>query len=246
MPLRVTLTFRWRLRPRPLSLRSQTPTADCVSVTQSCGVQDASASTAATPATTVSRSRAPSAREERYGPSHGEATPTTTLRLGRPRPRCVRALRLHAHRCCGRGVAMTYRCTATVEPGSEVMDRAACLDSPTPDIDWAEEGALQCMLEDGPHDRHVTFLRSGGHRNSDVFLCWRDEAPAQWLADLECCLLTATRLGSGCTLYKGHPGACEWAIVDLAREARLRAQAYEMARRRSTPEFLRSALNALL
>jgi hypothetical protein len=57
---------------------------------------------------------------------------------------------------------------------------------------------------------------------------------------------TARRLGAGCTIYKGHPGACEWAIVDPAREARLRAKAYELARRRSTPEFLRTALNALL
>jgi hypothetical protein len=154
-------------------------------------------------------------------------------------------VRLDARRRrCG-AAAMRYRCAATAEPDGEVVARAARLGSST-EIDWTPDGVLQCMIEDVSHDHHATFLRSGARsRDSDVFLCWREGSPTQWLADLECCMKTPTRLGSPCTIFRGHPGGCEWAVVDPDQEA-VRVRADQLARERGLSEILRTALNGLL
>ncbi|MFF6789710.1 hypothetical protein ACFY9C_11575 [Streptomyces filamentosus] len=86
-----------------------------------------------------------------------------------------------------------------------------------PSITWAANGGFQCLVEDVEHSFHAAFLRSGSGENTDVFLCW--SAEGQWLLDVECCLKTRTPKGSSCTIYRGHPGRCEWAYVDPRRVA---------------------------
>nr|WP_145488949.1 MULTISPECIES: hypothetical protein [Streptomyces] len=77
------------------------------------------------------------------------------------------------------------------------------------------------MVEDVPHEHHAAFLRSGSQIDPDteVYLCWRDGASKQWLEDVEYCMKTANPVGAVCTIFKGHPGRCEWQYIDPVRVA---------------------------
>ncbi|MGA5217327.1 hypothetical protein ACPCAE_14790 [Streptomyces cinereoruber] len=108
---------------------------------------------------------------------------------------------------------MTYRCTATVELHADVRERAEAIPLHDRDENWYEPGAFQCVVEEGDHTYHAAYLRPGATRDTDVFLCWEPDG-GQWLMDVECCLKTPTRLGSSCTIYRGHPGKCDWGYVD--------------------------------
>ncbi|MFR9790810.1 hypothetical protein ACL07V_19475 [Streptomyces sp. MB22_4] len=109
-----------------------------------------------------------------------------------------------------------FRCKATTGLDDAVRALAQQIPSPRADIDWAPSPSLRCMLEDVPHDHHMAFLRTGASAapDSDVFVCWRDGASAQWIEDIECCMNRPNPLATGCTLFKGHPGRCEWQYAD--------------------------------
>ncbi|MGW2491141.1 hypothetical protein ACWCV9_28505 [Streptomyces sp. NPDC001606] len=113
-------------------------------------------------------------------------------------------------------MAVTYRCTAAIELDGDVRATAEKIGSPRPDIEWATVDLYQCKVEDVPHDFHAAFLRTGARTDpdSDVFLCWRDGPSVQWLEDIEVCLKAPAPLGSVCTIFRGHPGQCDWAYVD--------------------------------
>ncbi|MFD3332602.1 hypothetical protein ACFWV1_08115 [Streptomyces sp. NPDC058700] len=106
---------------------------------------------------------------------------------------------------------MTYRCVETTEPSRRVLGLILALPN-HPDVDWSAEPDFQCMVEDVEHVFHASWLRTGSGPSTDVFLCWSPDG--QWLMDVECCLKARTPLGTGCTVYKDHPGRCEWAYVD--------------------------------
>jgi hypothetical protein len=122
-----------------------------------------------------------------------------------------------------------YRCTATTEPTVTVLEAAALIPSPLPDIDWATQPPFQCLLEGEPHEFHAAFLRtgSGTDPDTDVFLCWRDASAIQWLEDIEVCLKRAAPLDTGCTIYRSHPGRCDWQYIDPAQIA-LQAKADQL------------------
>lgn len=127
---------------------------------------------------------------------------------------------------------MTYRCGAAAEVEDGVRAVAVGMGSPHPEVEWSGFDRLQCLLEDVPHDVHAAFLRSGaqpGPRFSDVFVCWREGASGQWLADVECCMRKEGRLGAVCTIFRGHPGRCDWEYVDPASVA-VQALAGQLAR----------------
>lgn len=109
-----------------------------------------------------------------------------------------------------------FRCKATTGLDDGVRALAEQIPSPRADVDWASSPSFRCMLEDVPHERHVAFLRTGASMapDSDVFVCWRAGAPGQWLEDIECCMNKPNPLATGCTLFKGHPGRCEWQYTD--------------------------------
>lgn len=107
-----------------------------------------------------------------------------------------------------------YRCTATTEVHADTRAAAETIGSPRNSIMWTSDTVLQCLTEDVDHDFHAAFLRTGARENSDVFLCWTDNAPDQSLADLDCCLARRTPMDTGCTNFQHHPGLCEWAYVD--------------------------------
>ena len=111
---------------------------------------------------------------------------------------------------------MTYRCTAVAALRDEVRALAAKIPSPGPSVEWAAGDLFQCKLEDVPHEHHVAFLRTGSRvfPDSDVFLCWCDASSIQWLEDLDCCLGKPDPMASGCTIFKDHPGRCDWAYID--------------------------------
>ena len=113
---------------------------------------------------------------------------------------------------------MTYRCTATAELDDDVRATAEKFGSPHPDIEWAPKpfDLFQCMVEDVSHDFHAAFLRTGASTDpdSDVYLCWRDGSSVQWLEDVEVCLGKPTALGTGCTIFRDHPGRCDWQYID--------------------------------
>ncbi|WP_328657847.1 hypothetical protein [Streptomyces sp. NBC_00334] len=99
---------------------------------------------------------------------------------------------------------------------------AAVIRCPFDRIEWASDPVQQCLLEDIPHDIHAAFLRSGSHGDpaaSDVYLLWRDGDTTQSLADLHCCLAQRTPMSGACTIYKGHPGRCDWQYIDPAQVA---------------------------
>ncbi|MFF0510942.1 hypothetical protein [Streptomyces sp. NPDC004250] len=109
---------------------------------------------------------------------------------------------------------------------------AAAIRSPFERIEWASDTVQRCLLEDIPHDSHAAFLRTGSHGDpvaSDVYLLWRDGDPAQSLADLHCCLAQRTPMSSACTIFRGHPGRCEWQYVDPEQVA-AEAQADQLLR----------------
>ncbi|MCN9244217.1 hypothetical protein NGF19_26120 [Streptomyces sp. RY43-2] len=122
-----------------------------------------------------------------------------------------------------------FRCTAEVELDDDVRVRAALIPSPHMDIDWAPFDSFQCVVEGAPHDHHAAFLRSGANTDpcTDVFLCWRDGEVAQWIEDVEVCLKRSNPMGSGCTIFKGHPGRCDWQYIDPLDVA-ARAQADQL------------------
>ncbi|MEU8695617.1 hypothetical protein [Streptomyces sp. NPDC048665] len=97
-------------------------------------------------------------------------------------------------------------------------DRAAAakIASPWSCIEWSSFDPLQCLIEDVPHDHHAAFLRTGARAgpDSDVYLCWCDGSSTQWLEDLECCMHRPDPLGTGCTIFTGHPGRCDWQYID--------------------------------
>ncbi|GAA4795454.1 hypothetical protein [Streptomyces ziwulingensis] len=111
---------------------------------------------------------------------------------------------------------MTFRCTVRVLLDNAVRAEAELIHSPHSSIEWTSYTELQCLVEDVPHDFHAAFLRTGSRidPDSDVFLCWTDKSPAQGLADLECCMKRRTELSTGCTIFKNHPGRCEWEYID--------------------------------
>ncbi|MEU7562013.1 hypothetical protein [Streptomyces eurythermus] len=111
---------------------------------------------------------------------------------------------------------MTFRCPARTGLDGKARAAAETIGSPRPDIEWSPYDVFQCLLEDVPHHFHAAFLRTGARADpeSDVYLCWRDESPVQWLADIDVCLKKPAPLGTGCTLYRGHPGRCEWQYID--------------------------------
>ncbi|MEU3536137.1 hypothetical protein AB0E70_31835 [Streptomyces murinus] len=109
-----------------------------------------------------------------------------------------------------------FRCKATTALDDAVLALAMQIPSPRADIDWAASRSLRCLLEDVPHDHHAAFLRTGASAapDSDVFVCWRDGASEQWFEDIECCMNRPTPLAPGCTLFKNHPGRCDWQYAD--------------------------------
>ncbi|MFH9673229.1 hypothetical protein ACH4L5_13310 [Streptomyces sp. NPDC017405] len=111
---------------------------------------------------------------------------------------------------------------------------AELIRSPFPDPDWSPEAPSRCMVEDVPHDFHAAWLRTGSTVHSDLFLCWRDGSPDQWIADFVCCMNRRTELSTGCTIFKYHPGKCEWAYVDPERVA-VQAQADQLAQKLNLP-----------
>lgn len=107
-----------------------------------------------------------------------------------------------------------FRCTATVEVQADTWAAAKTIASPRDNLLWASDTVLQCLIEDVDHDFHAAFLRTGSRPDSDVFLCWRDGVPGQALADLDCCLERRDPMDIGCTIFKHHPGLCEWRYID--------------------------------
>lgn len=85
---------------------------------------------------------------------------------------------------------MTFRCPARTGLDGKVRTAAETIGSPRPDIEWSPYDVFQCLVEDVPHDFHAAFLRTGARAapESDVYLCWRDGSPVQWLADIDVCL----------------------------------------------------------
>ncbi|GHH17777.1 hypothetical protein Srubr_77720 [Streptomyces rubradiris] len=41
-----------------------------------------------------------------------------------------------------------------------------------------------------------------------------DGSSVRWLADIDVCLKKPEPLGTGCTIYRGRPGRCEWQYID--------------------------------
>ncbi|MEU3954498.1 hypothetical protein AB0F45_19630 [Streptomyces achromogenes] len=116
---------------------------------------------------------------------------------------------------------MTFRCTSTCEISDHTFrwaQRLPCADHG--EVDWAFLDDLRCVLGGGEHEFHATWLRSGSELERDVYLCWLDNPGMQWVVDAEVCLKTRTRLGSACTIYKGHPGKCEWDCADTEAAVR--------------------------
>nr|BFD83068.1 hypothetical protein StreXyl84_24690 [Streptomyces sp. Xyl84] len=115
---------------------------------------------------------------------------------------------------------MTYRCEETIMLDPKLRDLAAQIPSPFGGIEWAIETegqyAFQCKLEDAPHDYHAAFLRTGAFADpcTDVFLCWVDGGDEQWLEDIEVCMKRRKPLDSGCTIFRKHPGKCDWEYID--------------------------------
>lgn len=126
---------------------------------------------------------------------------------------------------------MTYRCTAATDLDDEIQAEAEKIGSPHPHIEWASSSLFQCMVEDVPHDHHAAFLRTGAGTDpdSDIYLCWRDDSPAQWIEDVECCMNRSHPLGTGCTIFKSHPGRCDWQYIDPQQVA-AQAQADQLAK----------------
>ncbi|GAA2221236.1 hypothetical protein [Streptomyces nogalater] len=114
----------------------------------------------------------------------------------------------------------TFRCTGTCDIDDSALKWARqlpCADHG--DVDWAILDDLQCLLSEERHEFHAAWLRSGSELEKDVYLCWFDDSAMQWVIDVEVCLKTKTRMGSSCTIYKGHPGKCEWDCVDTEAAA---------------------------
>ncbi|GAA2224460.1 hypothetical protein [Streptomyces nogalater] len=125
-----------------------------------------------------------------------------------------------------------YRCIAQAVLSDEVRSAAAEISSPVARIEWASGVTLQCKLEDVPHDHHAAFLRTGASLEpcTDVYLCWFDGTATQWLEDIEVCLKRkGTSTDTGCTIFRDHPGRCDWAYIDPPRLA-VEAQADQLER----------------
>lgn len=136
---------------------------------------------------------------------------------------------------------MTFRCVARVLLDDAVRAKAEKIHSPHSSIEWTQYTELQCLVEDVPHDFHAAFLRTGSRTDpdSDVFLCWTDESSAQTLADLECCMNRRTELDTGCTIFKNHPGRCEWEYIDPELVA-VEAQADQLIKELGLSEMFRN------
>jgi hypothetical protein len=115
---------------------------------------------------------------------------------------------------------VTFRCEARVKLDDDVRTTAALIPTPFDSIEWAPETAgpyaFQCKLSEVPHTHHAAFLRTGSSQEpcSDVFLCWHDETGPQWLEDVEVCLKRRHPMATGCTIFRGHPGLCDWEYID--------------------------------
>ncbi|MFE2041080.1 hypothetical protein ACFXAZ_09135 [Streptomyces sp. NPDC059477] len=108
---------------------------------------------------------------------------------------------------------MIGRCDATTVADTDALAQAIKIESRVDDPDWAEVDAVQCQVsDDAPHVFHVAFLRDGAQRepSTDVFLHWHQDMPGQWAEDLPVCE-SEDPTGDICTIYRDHPGACEWA-----------------------------------
>lgn len=111
-----------------------------------------------------------------------------------------------------------YRCTERTEPADAIMGLAALIPNPWPEPDWSRNALIRCMQGDEAHDYHAGWLRNGGRKNTDLFVCWR-AGGAQWLEDSELCLSLKTKNGQSCTLFLHHGGPCTWALIDTERIA---------------------------
>ncbi|MGW1593829.1 hypothetical protein [Streptomyces sp. NPDC002343] len=133
---------------------------------------------------------------------------------------------------------MTFRCTSTCALRDHTFQwarRLPCADHG--EVDWAFLDDLQCLLGEDEHEFHATWLRSGSELERDVYLCWFDDPAMQWVVDAEVCLKSDTPMGTSCTIYKGHPGKCEWDHVDPEAPAQPAASDRLMPRARGTGEF---------
>jgi hypothetical protein len=125
-----------------------------------------------------------------------------------------------------------YRCEARTLLADEVERAARLIPSPVDRVEWARtDEVFRCKLEDEAHAYHAAFLRSGTSLDPcmDVFLCWRDPEGQQWLEDAEVCLKKKGDhpMGVGCTIFKDHPGRCDWGYIDPVQVATL-AQADQL------------------
>lgn len=111
---------------------------------------------------------------------------------------------------------MTARWKAVAAIDPDVLAKAAQLECAFTDPDRPDADAVQCQLGDIPHVFHAAFLRDGAQREpcSDVFLRWHQDMPGQWAQDLAVCLSKRTPLGDVCTIFRDHPGPCEWQQTD--------------------------------
>ncbi|GAA4801653.1 hypothetical protein [Streptomyces ziwulingensis] len=112
-----------------------------------------------------------------------------------------------------------YRCEARTRLDNDVQATAELMPTAFDSIEWVSdyvgENLFHCELEDVPHDHHAAFLRNGTSREpcTDVYLCWRDESGPQWLEDVEVCLKVENPMAPGCTIFRGHPGKCDWEYI---------------------------------
>ncbi|MEV3860682.1 hypothetical protein AB0J38_41035 [Streptomyces sp. NPDC050095] len=112
---------------------------------------------------------------------------------------------------------MVYRCTS-LQPLNDVMALFSLEIAPfdAQDIDYKPGAVMQCQLGEGDHDTHGSFLRIlPGANGKEVWLSWDGDHGNQYVSIVKLCM--EKRRGDadgGCLLYKGHPGECDWAILD--------------------------------
>ncbi|GAA4797037.1 hypothetical protein GCM10023220_25120 [Streptomyces ziwulingensis] len=138
-----------------------------------------------------------------------------------------------------------YRCEARTLLDSDVQATAELMPTAFDSIEWVSESVgeylFRCEVEDVPHDHHAAFLRNGASSEpcTDVYLCWRDESGPQWLADGEVCLRAENPMASGCTIFRGHPGRCDWEYIDPSMVA-AQAEADQSVREPGLPHLFTS------
>jgi hypothetical protein len=113
---------------------------------------------------------------------------------------------------------MTLRCTShQVIDAESVHLSLEIAPYDVDDVEYEPDSPFGCALSEEAHDVHGAFLRYVPGSLNEVWFFWDSGRERGCVVVLSPC--NKPNPDQACTLYRGHPGKCDWDFIDPVRVA---------------------------